>query len=186
MKKAGIVIAIVLTLSLATGATVYASQGSVPGDTLYPVKLAAERVGMALPANDESRAERALNFAQKRVREMVRLAEMQRWGALDPVVGRYECALNATRERIQRAPAGQGTATMTRLTAEAMVRHLSVLIELYDSTAQDARPPMLRAMERCCLCYGWTVQVLRQKGAEVPAVPEQIRERIREILGRDI
>ncbi|MFO7996849.1 MAG: DUF5667 domain-containing protein, partial [Dehalococcoidia bacterium] len=71
-----IIVAIVLALSALGGGIIYAAEGSLPGDALYVVKLSTEQVGMVLPGDDIARAERALGFADRRVNEIVNLADM--------------------------------------------------------------------------------------------------------------
>lgn len=54
-----------------TGATVYAAQNSLPDETLYPVKLMTEDIRSGLSTQSEDRLELALQFAQKRLDEML-------------------------------------------------------------------------------------------------------------------
>lgn len=58
----------------ATAGTVSASQGSVPGSMLYPVKLQYEDARLALTQNAEAKALLAMAYAQERVEEAVQLA----------------------------------------------------------------------------------------------------------------
>lgn len=69
-KMAGTVAAILAAVAVAGGGTVYASQRSLPGDALYPIKTGAESVQLALTFADESKADLLLKFAQRRVDEM--------------------------------------------------------------------------------------------------------------------
>ena len=61
-----------------------ASAHSTPGDLLYPLKLATERVTFALTSTPERRAELRLSFADDRLDELVRSS--QRTGTIDPVL----------------------------------------------------------------------------------------------------
>lgn len=54
-----------------TGATVYAAQNSLPDETLYPVKLMTEDIRFGLSPRSDDRLELALQFAQKRLDEML-------------------------------------------------------------------------------------------------------------------
>lgn len=54
-----------------TGATVYAAQNSLPDETLYPVKLMTEDIRVGLSPRSDDRLELALQFAQKRLDEML-------------------------------------------------------------------------------------------------------------------
>lgn len=62
---------LILALITGTGGTAYASQNSLPGETLYPVKLTTENVQLAIASvNSEVQANIRLEIAQKRVEEI--------------------------------------------------------------------------------------------------------------------
>jgi hypothetical protein len=62
-----------LAVALGGGSTVAAASNSMPDNTLYPVKLATERVQMALTFSDLDKAELNAHLADKRVTEIVYL-----------------------------------------------------------------------------------------------------------------
>lgn len=180
---ARIIIAIVLALSAVSGGTVYAAQDSLPGDALYSVKLSAEEVTMMLAGNDVARAERALNFAAKRVREMVTLTERERLGNLGVAAEKYCYALNMSVARME-AALGNGAphaGDITGLVAEATAQHLSVLDELYEMVPDEAKPAIQRAMEQALKCYERAIQVREQLKLQVSGlatIPARIQERV--------
>jgi len=146
MSMAGVILAIVLTLSAVGAGTAYASQASLPGDTLYSVKLATEQAGMMLVRDDVARAERALNLADKRVREMVRLAEKERPQDMGLAVEKYAYALNMTLTEIEQARnRGLDTRNVTALVAEATSRHFLVLDEVWDMVPDEAKTTIAHA-----------------------------------------
>lgn len=55
------------------GATVYAAQGSLPDEALYPVKMFSEEMRVNLAADPQSQVKLLLNFADQRVEEMAAL-----------------------------------------------------------------------------------------------------------------
>lgn len=142
----GIIVAAVLAFSALGGGTAYASQDSLPGDILYPVKLGTEQVRMILPANDLAKAELALSFAEKRVEEMTALAEKGRPENLDLALDKYDDALAVAIARIE-AARGKAltTANISELVAEAASGHLSILDEVYDEVPPEAQPAIQRA-----------------------------------------
>jgi hypothetical protein len=73
--------AAILVLTVGVGT---ASARSVPGDLLYPLKLATERVAFALTTGPERKAELRLSFADRRLGELVRSAQDD--GRIDPVL----------------------------------------------------------------------------------------------------
>jgi uncharacterized protein with HEPN domain len=132
-------LAIVLALCAAGGGTVYAAQGSLPGDALYPVKLGTEQVMMWL-GDDAAKAERALSFAERRVGEMEALAEKGRSQDLDLAVEKYGYALSMTVAAMKRVRnRGPDAENVTARVAEAMAEHLPILDTLYDMVPDEAK-----------------------------------------------
>lgn len=68
------VVAIILVLLLAGGGTVVAAGNSMPGNPLYPVKLATEQVQLALTPSALNKAELYAKLADKRVAEIIYVA----------------------------------------------------------------------------------------------------------------
>jgi hypothetical protein len=68
-------IASFLALLLAGGGTVVAAGNSMPGDFLYPVKLATEQVQLTLTTSDIGKAELYAKLADKRVAEIVYIVD---------------------------------------------------------------------------------------------------------------
>jgi len=182
MKKVVVILAVVLTLST-VGGTAYAAQDSLPGDALYSAKLSAEGLTMMLQGDDVSRAERALNFADKRVKEMVTLNEEERPEDLDLAVEKYCYTLNVALSRMEealnkgRSVAGDIAVLVARVTAQ----HLSTLDGLYDMVPDEAKPAIERAMVEALKCYQRAIQVREQLGLQVSGlatIPATIRERV--------
>jgi hypothetical protein len=145
-SMARIIVAIALGLLAMAGGTIYASQDSLPGDALYSVKLTTEQAGMMLPGDDAARAERALNFAERRVEEMGALVEKGRPQDLDLAVEKYDYALNITMTRIEEAGDNElPTGNITALVAEATARHLLVLDEVWDIVPDEAKAAIAHA-----------------------------------------
>jgi len=143
---ASVILAIVLTLSALGGGTVYAAQDSLPGDTLYPVKLGTEQVIMMLPGDDVVKAGRALSFAERRMGEMEALTEKGRPQDLGLAVEKYAFALNMTQDRMERAGnRGLATGNITARVAEATTKHLAVLDRVYDMVPDEAKPAIAHA-----------------------------------------
>ena len=68
-------VAVVLVISLAGGGTVYAAAGSMPDSPLYSVKIATEQVRLVLTFSELGKAELNAKLADKRVGEIIYLAE---------------------------------------------------------------------------------------------------------------
>ncbi len=70
--------AIVLLVTISLGLTGLASVQALPGEALYPVKLAAERFTLSLPASASQRLAREENFDMRRSEEVEALIHQQR------------------------------------------------------------------------------------------------------------
>lgn len=168
----GIILAIVLTLSAAAGGTAYASQDSLPGDTLYAVKLGTEQMRMMLPGNEIVKAERALSFAERRVGEMQALAENGLPQHMGTAVEGYDDILNTTLARVDRAQnRGMAIGNVTALVANATANHLSVLDSVYDIVSPDAKQAIAHARNVSQTGYFHAMAALAQnhtvKAAEI-------------------
>jgi hypothetical protein len=165
MKKLVVILAIVLTLS-GFGGTVYAAQDSLPGDALYPVKLGMERLAMMFRGGDLTRAELGLNFADKRVREMLTLTERERLGDLGVTADKYCCAMNVSLVRMEAefGRRGRHAGEIAELMAEATAQHLSTLEGLHEIVPDEVKPAVERAMEEAQNCHQRAIQVREQLG----------------------
>jgi hypothetical protein len=182
MKRTAIILVIVVALS-GLGGTVYAAQDSLPGDTLYSVKLGIEDATMMLGGDDVARAERALNFATKRVREMLTLTERERLADLEFAADKYCCAMNMSQVRMELALGNGGSlaGNITARVAQAAAEHLPELDGVYNVTPDEAKPAMTRAMEQALTCYRTAIQVreqLRLQVSGLPTIPATIQERV--------
>jgi len=146
MSMAGVILVIVLTLSAVGAGTAYASQASLPGDTLYTVKLGGEELAMMLVRDDVARAERALGFTERRVGEMKTLAEKGRPQDLGMAAENYGYAMTRTLAEIaQAANRGLPTGNVTVLVADATAKHLLILDEVWDMVPEQAKTAIAHA-----------------------------------------
>ena len=74
--------AIALVILIAGGGAVTAAGGSMPGQALYPVKIVSEQVQLALTFSTLGKAELHAQLADKRVTEIVYLADNNRPGEI--------------------------------------------------------------------------------------------------------
>ena len=67
-----------------------ASQGALPGDTLYPVKLTLEKAALVVSLSEEQDALLALEFTRNRTDEILQLVNEGRFQNIDESVANYE------------------------------------------------------------------------------------------------
>lgn len=87
--------------------TVNASMASVPGDFLYPVKMATEKVQLTLAATNEQRARLHTEFASRRLDEVVEINSSSREGK----EARVQVAVESFKQSISSANAAIGNLT---------------------------------------------------------------------------
>ncbi len=75
MSTLATILAIIGLILGGSGATVFASQASLPGDFLYPVKTVTEDSQYQLTTNNQARFELMLEFSARRVEEIKQLIE---------------------------------------------------------------------------------------------------------------
>jgi len=85
----------VLVLLLASGGTVAAAGNSMPDGPLYPVKLATERVQLALTPSALGKAELYAKLADKRAAEIIKMAEKGKTEEVARVAERLNVQLTA-------------------------------------------------------------------------------------------
>ena len=90
---------------LLAGGTVLASTNSLPHQPLYAVKLAAEQAQLALTPTQEGKARLELALAEKRAREMVAVAQLNRPQELEKLADRLERHLEKVAGPALEAPA---------------------------------------------------------------------------------
>jgi hypothetical protein len=75
-RAVAIIVAVMLVISAAGAGTAYASQSSLPGDTLYTVKLGTEQIQRIFTFDPDAEVELELQFASTRLDELEELASI--------------------------------------------------------------------------------------------------------------
>jgi len=81
-------LALSITLLVGATATAWASSDSLPGERLYPIKLAIEQSRLVLPLSQESKAILHLSYADRRTQEIVALMRSENTPLLQPTLER--------------------------------------------------------------------------------------------------
>ncbi len=162
LRAATIAIAAILAISALGAGTAYASQGSIPGDTLYPVKLGTEQVQRVLTTNDVEGVNLELKFADTRLGEIESVAQ-KRPGKISVAVTGYERNLNLAIARAEQAKDGGISTSILETVALAVSSHLSTLDELQDSVPEAARDSIGGAREMAINEHMKVLRIMAQK-----------------------
>lgn len=146
-----IALAVVLALFLTGAGTVTASASSLPGDTLYPVKTATEKVQGFFTFGSEAKAGHYMKLAERRLNEIEALARQDRTipqSVLDVLNEDTEQALELL---IKHKPAGKGL--IIRLLA-VTANQKSVLERVMEQVPPQAKLKLKEALTRSEQAHG--------------------------------
>ncbi len=94
-----LVLLIISLVLFTTYGVALASQNSLPGDSLYPVKAAVEEASLLLTFDPAQRVRLHLQYAERRLDEAARLSEQKRYEAIPLALSNYAVQLHlAVRE----------------------------------------------------------------------------------------
>jgi len=137
---------VVLGLMLASGGTVvFASQGSQPGQALYPVKLISENVRLGLAADPQSQFQLNLEFAGRRLDEIDKLVQ----AGQDPstqVSDRLQNELNAALDSAANLDSTGSVKALENLQAN-LLQHQNQLLKLQSQANPHAAANYTRVVE---------------------------------------
>lgn len=120
-------VTIVLVLLLSSGGTVAAASGSMPDETLYPVKLATEQARLTFTFSELGKAELYAELADQRVDEIVYLAEENKPEQIEQTADRLNKHL---------------LAMVTLSSPEEEAYETAIAPEVDEATGQDETPSL--------------------------------------------
>jgi len=135
LKPIAVAIAAIIFVSAMGTGTAYASQDSLPGDTLYLAKLGTEQLQRVLTFNNAAEVELELRFADTRLGEMGAIAN-ERPDRMTIAVTGYERNLKLAISIAEQSRNGE---LLLETVALAISDHLSRLDEIEDSVTETAR-----------------------------------------------
>jgi hypothetical protein len=164
LKTASIVLVIVLFLSASGTGTAYASQESLPGDVLYPVKKATESIRRTFTFDNDEQLNLELSLADTRLEEMEVLA-VKNPQQIDSAIDGYRNNLALAVEKAEAA--GDKGEHRQRLETVALetLRHISVIDGINDALSGDEGTPLRVASETALNAQ---LRVLRALAVEDP------------------
>ncbi len=141
-----LIVAIVMLTLLAAGTTTaYASQGSLPDDTLYPVKTGVENLQLALTLSPEARAALHLKLAQRRIDEVIAQSILGRkisTSALEAVAVQIDAAIAEIESMLP-----EDIKTYLSRLSESTINQQVTLSQVLDAAPEDAQPAVKQALD---------------------------------------
>jgi len=130
---------------MGAGSAVAASSGALPGDRLYGLKRAIERVSLSFHREAVSRATFELGLAQKRIDEITDAVSAKK----DPsaaVAGLEDALDGAQRDALRAVALGTSGDALLAHVQEMIAKHVAVLRSVLDRVPAQARDAILRAI----------------------------------------
>jgi hypothetical protein len=145
------VASIFLVVLLAGSSTVAASSTSMPGDTLYPMKLATENVRLSLNRTNMGKARLHVALVDRRIQEIAYLARKGNAERVERIALRLAAHLDAVRRLIElearRPGRQQAISELKELLAERVASNEALLIQLREGQVSD-QGMVSRVLER--------------------------------------
>ena len=169
-RWAAIVIVAVFAFLVAGSGTVAAASDSLPGDTLYAVKLATERVQLAFTSSDAGKAKLEAEFTGRRAEEMARIVEKDDPGEVEAVMSRLEGHLRQIEKlaaKVRKGEPGDGkqvAALRQHLQREA-AKDMDILGVAEGAAPDQARPAITSAKDKLIQGYLAALDALESNGA---------------------
>jgi hypothetical protein len=156
-------IAVVLLLFVAGGSTVAASNDSLPGDLLYPVKTRVEQVRMWFATTDTGKAKLHAQFANRRIEEIIRIIEKDKPDKVPGLVERLVDHLDKIEQLVGAEPGvtvpTEGGAKVKRFLVNNVAPNMLSLQDL------ELEKPALRPdLERARQAYDNALQAINRGG----------------------
>jgi hypothetical protein len=148
LRPAYALIAIILVITLlSSGVGVFrASADSLPGDNLYGLKLAGERIQMALTLSSEKDALLLIEFAGERLNEAENLINLERYDDLEQALSGLDQTLGGL-SSLDTYPNDPASGSLKQIESK-LEKHLEVLTSVLEQVPESARPAIERAIER--------------------------------------
>jgi hypothetical protein len=129
-------------------ATAYASQFSLPGDALYPVKTSLEQTQLGLSLNAARQAELQLEFAQRRLDEVATLIEEGRYNDIETATSEFEYHIQQAIDTLELVAAGDPARAeeLAAKIASALSSYASTLSGMMANVPEAVKPAFERAM----------------------------------------
>lgn len=146
LKTTAIVLTVVVAFSALGTGTAYAAKDSLPGESLYPVKKAVEQVNRVMTFDEDARIELELSLAEKRLREMEVLAEVNP-GEMTGAVNGYKENIDTAAEIAERNVTHERCCERTVTVAQAALTNISAIDNIYDIVPAEGGNSVRRARE---------------------------------------
>ncbi|MDY7018507.1 MAG: DUF5667 domain-containing protein [Chloroflexota bacterium] len=144
-RRWAVALASILIIFIAGIGTVAASVNALPGQTLYPVKLASEEIRLGLTFSDVEEAKLHIQFAERRTAEIVGIASQGRDDKVFLLAEQADSHISEVEKsiEIELETTPQAMAPKLASPSQPPAPFMSERAESYEETAKDDRSEMV-------------------------------------------
>jgi hypothetical protein len=162
-------VAVIAILASGSGVA-YASESSLPGDGLYPVKRAVESLRLAVSLTPEGDAGLLLEMAETRLSEVSRLSDLDREDDLPAALAGYDQAVGQLLGLARGWPSEADQADLDKLQTR-LARHAQVLSALQSKAPQTAQDGLRNALQRSTERQKEVKELMELRGKKPGSLP---------------
>jgi CHASE3 domain sensor protein len=140
------VLTLVISLLASGVGVVSASAASLPGDALYPIKMAREQVALSLSFSNEGDEALLTEFAEERLNEAEALIEQHRLEDLPTALAGFDSALDQLNALVNET-GDQQPGSLEHLQAR-LDKHIEVLHQVMEKAPEQAQEALQNAIEK--------------------------------------
>ena len=160
-RAGAIVLAVILVLGASGTGTAYASQDSIPGEVLYPVKTFTEDFRGWLETDDAAEAALELEFADRRLAEMKKLAVQDPEHLSIASLG-YEKNLDAALEKTGQIHEENRYREMLEQCSLKMIGFIAAFDTIEDSASETENDLINHNRETTMNRYSWAIRSMSE------------------------
>jgi tRNA/tmRNA/rRNA uracil-C5-methylase (TrmA/RlmC/RlmD family) len=146
--------------------SVLASSDSLPDQPLYPVKIAVEETLLKLTTSELVQARLRIEFAERRVQEMVEIGKSDKPQELEELVQSVEQQLDQieplAESLMSQKNKERDVEEIKTLLEQAAIRNRDMLRETLEKAPSQTRPALEQALERSRLRYEKELESLNE------------------------
>ena len=145
-RLAFVCLSLAMALVVGSAGIAYAAQDTLPGDSLYGVKLGIERARLALAIDPDARVQLLTGFADKRIAEAGALIGSNREKDLGQALDEYQAEVDKVQMLAGELPAGDRSAVLAEIQSH-LQQHIAVLQSVRDLAPAAAQPALDQAIQ---------------------------------------
>lgn len=157
--------------------------GRLPDSNMYWLKTWWENVQLFFTFDDIKKAEKQMDFANRRMLELQKLCEKGKCELAQKLAPRFEEKIRKTTEKLEEAnEKGKDVQALIEKLESNQERHQEVLLKVYDQVPEEAKEAILQAMENSQKGIENAIENIQKDPRELKEFKEKIEKKVKEVL----